>query len=114
MNIVLIFLLYCLIGVIVEFLFVFSVLIYAKRHSNSDEQFIEAWNKVSNLVIITSLFRTTDINKDIADTFQLHICAWMLVWPIHIFINIAVIICTYVFGLVNSFFYKLTSILVKR
>lgn len=114
MNIILIFLLYCLIGAIVEFLFVFSVLIYAKRHSNSDEQFIEAWNKAGNLVIIPSLFRTTDINKDIADAFQLHICAWMLIWPAHIFGNILVIIGVYILKLANRFFYKLTSVLVKR
>lgn len=114
MNAILIILLYCLIGAIVEFLFVFSVLIYAKRRSNSDEQFIEAWNKAGNLVIIPSLFRTTDINKDIADTFQLHICTWMLIWPAHIFGNILVIIGVYILKLANRFFYWLTSILVKR
>lgn len=114
MKIILILLLHCLIGAIIEFLFVFSVLMYAKRHSSSDEEFITAWNKAGNLLIITSLFRTTDINKDIADTFQLHICAWMLIWPIHIFINILVIIGIYILGLANRFFYKLTSVLVKR
>ena len=114
MEIILIFLLYCLIGAIVEFLFVFSVLMYAKRHSSSDEEFIEAWNKASNLLIITPLFRVANINKDIADTFQLHMCAWMLIWPIHIFINTLVIIGIYVLGLANRFFYWLTSVLIKR
>ena len=63
MNISLIILFYYLIGIIVEFLLLFSVLIYAKKHSNSDKQFIEAWNKVSNLLIITSLSRNISINK---------------------------------------------------
>lgn len=114
MEIVLIILLYCLIGAIVEFLFVFSVLIYAKRHSNSDEQFIEAWNNASDLIIISSLFRTTDIRKDIADTLQLNICVWTLIWPVHVFINILIIIGFYIFKLVHSVCYKLASVLIKR
>lgn len=114
MEIVLIFLLYCLIGVIVEFLLMFSVLIYAKRHSNSDEQLIEAWNNISDLIIMTSLFRTTDIRKGIADTLQLNICVWTLIWPVHVFINILIIIGFYIFKLINCVCYKLTSVLVKR
>ncbi len=70
----------------------FSVLIYAKRHSNSDEQLIEAWNNASDLIIMTSLFRTTDIRKGIVDTLQLNICVWTLIWPVHVFINILIII----------------------
>lgn len=114
MKVILIILLYLLIGIIVEFLLMFSVLIYAKRHSNSDEQFIEVWNNASNLIIMTSLFRTTDIRKDIADTLQLNICVWTLIWPVHVFINILIIIGFYIFKLVNHVCYKLISILVKR
>lgn len=114
MKVILIILLYFLIGAIVEFLLVFSVLMYAKRHSNSEEQFIEVWNKACNLVIIPSLFRTTDINKDIVDIFQLHICTWMFIWPAHIFGNILFIIGIYILKLADRFFYKLTSVLVKR
>lgn len=110
----LIFLLYCLIGAIVEFLFVFSVLIYAKRHSSSDEEFIEAWNKASNLIMITSLFNAKNIKQDISSAFQLHIFVCMFIWPFHIFINILVVMGTYLFELVDRFFYWLTSILIKR
>lgn len=114
MEIVLIFLLYCLIGAIVEFLFVFSVLMYAKRHSNSDEQFIDAWNKASDLILISSLFNTNNIKQDIVNAFQLHIFAYMFIWPFHILINVLVVIGTYVFDLADRFFYKLTSVLIKR
>ena len=62
MGIGLVILLYFVIGAIVEFLMVFSVLMYAKRHSNSDEQFVEAWNKASDLIKITSLFNSKNIS----------------------------------------------------
>lgn len=111
---ILIFLLYCLIGAIVEFLFVFSVLMYAKRHSSSDEEFIEAWNKASNLIMITSLFNAKNIKQDISSAFQLHIFACMFIWPFHILINILVVTGTRMFDLADRFFYWLTSILIKR
>lgn len=101
MSIKLIILLYYLIGIIVEFLLLVGVWIYVKKHSNSDNQFIEVWNKVSNLLIITSLSRTVNINKDIASTFLIHICTWTFIWPIHIFINILIIIGTYVLVLIK-------------
>lgn len=114
MDIGLVILLYFVIGAIVEFLIVFSVLMYAKRHSNSDEQFIEAWNKANDLIMIPSLFNTKNINRDVSFAFQLHMSAYVLIWPIHVIVNILVIICTYVFYWIDHFFYKLTSFLVKR
>ena len=101
MSIKLIILLYYLIGIIIEFLFLFGVWIYVKKHSNSDKQFLEVWNKVSHLLILTSLSRTININKDIAYTFLIHICTWTFIWPIHIVINILIIIGTYVLVLVK-------------
>ncbi len=114
MEIILIFLLYCLIGAIVEFLMVFSVLMYAKKHSTSDEQFIEAWNKASDLIMISSLFNTNTIKQDVSCAFQLHIFACMFIWPFHVLVNILVVIGTYIFDLADRFFYWLTSVLIKR
>ena len=111
---ILIFLLYCLIGAIVEFLMVFSVLMYAKRHSSSDEEFIQAWNKASGLIMITSLFNSKNISKDVSFALQLHICACTFIWPFHVFINMLVVIGTYMFDWIDRFFYKLSSFLVKR
>lgn len=111
---ILVFLLYCLVGAIVEFLFVFSVLMYAKRHSSSDEEFIIAWNKASDLIMITSLFNIKNIKQDISSAFQLHIFACMFIWPFHILINVLVVIGTYLFDLADRFFYKLASVLIKR
>lgn len=114
MGIGLIILLYFVIGAIVEFLMVFSVLMYAKRHSNSDEQFVEAWNKASDLIMITSLFNSKNISKDVSFAFQLHICACTFIWPFHALVNMLVIIGTYVFKWIDRLFYKLASVLVKR
>lgn len=114
MGIGLVILLYFVIGAIVEFFMVFGVLMYAKRHSDSDEQFIEAWNKASDLIIITSLFNSKNISKDVSFAFQLHICACMFIWPFHVLVNMLVIIGTYVFDWIDRFFYKLSSFLVKR
>lgn len=114
MGIGLVILLYFVIGAVVEFLMVFSVLMYAKRHSNSDEQFIEAWNKASDLIIITSLFNSKNLSKDVSFAFQLHICACTFIWPFHVLVNMLVVIGTYVFAGIDHFFYKLSSFLVKR
>lgn len=114
MGIGLVILLYFVIGALVEFFMVFSVLMYAKRHSDSDEQFVEAWNKASNLIMITSLFNSKNISKDVSFAFQLHICACTFIWPFHAFVNMLVIIGTYLFDWINRFFYKLSSFLVKR
>ena len=114
MNIILIILLYCVIGAIVEFFTVFSVLMYAKRHSNSDAEFIEAWNKASDLVMISSVFNINNIKNDVSFAFQLHICACTFIWPFHVLVNMLVVIGTYVFNWIDRFFYKLSSFLVKR
>ena len=114
MGIDLVILIYFVIGAVVEFLMVFSVLMYAKRHSNSDEQFIEAWNKASNLAFIPSLFRPNNISQDVSSTFQLHVYACTFIWPFHVFINLLVVVGKYVFDWLDRFFYWLTSILVKR
>lgn len=114
MGIGLVILLYFVIGAIVEFLMILSVLLYAKRHSQSDEQFVEAWNKASNLILITSIFNPNDISRDVSSAFQLHIYACTFIWPFHVFINILVVIGKFVFDWLDRFFCWLTSILVKR
>ena len=114
MGIGLVILLYFVIGAIVEFLMVFSVLMYAKRHSDSDEQFVEAWNKASDLGMISSVFNINNINQDVSFAFQFHVCACVFIWPFHVLINILVIIGTYVFKWIDRLFYKLSSFLVKR
>lgn len=114
MGIGLIILLYFVIGAIVEFLMVFSVLMYAKRHSKSDSEFIEAWNKASDVIMISSVFNINNINQDVSFAFQFHVCACMFVWPLHVLINILITMGTYVFNWIDRLFYKFASVLVKR
>lgn len=115
MNIILIILLYCLIGAIVEFLLVFGVLMYSKRHSKSDEQFIKAWNKVSDIALVVSLYDScNDIKDDVAFALKLHVCLCTIIWPFHLIILILVRICIIVGRLANYGFNKLTSFLLKR
>lgn len=114
MNIFLIILLYCLIGAIIEFLLVFSVLVYTKRHSNSNQKFIEAWNKATDMLIVPSLFNPNNISKEVANIFNLQICTWTFVWPFHISAIILISITTYVFKIIDRFFDKLASVLLKR
>lgn len=114
MGIGLVILLYFVIGAIVEFLMVFGVLMYAKRHSNSDEQFIEVWNKASDIIILSSINSTNNINNSIADIFKIQIFTHMFIWPLHISIIIVFNICMCWFYLTDRFFNKLTSVLIKR
>lgn len=105
---------YCLIGAIIEFLLVFGVLIYAKRHSKSDEQFIEAWNKASDVALVISLSHSNDITNDVAFALRLHVCAVTFIWPFHLVMHVLINACNIVSRVSNRFFSKVASVLVKR
>lgn len=114
MEIILIFLLYLLIGAIIEFSLVFSISIYAKRHSKSDEQFVEAWNKASDLTLVMSLSHSNNITNDVAFALRLHVCVVTFVWPLHIIMYLLINTCNIINRVSNRFFSKVASILVKH
>lgn len=105
---------YCLIGAILEFLLVFGVLIYAKRHSKSDAQFVEAWNKASDVALVISLSHNNDITNDVAFALRLHVCAVTFIWPFHLVMQILINIYYIISRVANRFFSKVASVLVKR
>lgn len=113
MNTLLYVILYWVIGILVEFLMVFSVLCYVKNHSNSIKEFIETWHDITDYVMILPLPYTTDVESNISFVLRAHLCVISLIWPIHIFINILFFIFLGINKLLKIPFDKLTSKLLN-
>ena len=88
MNTLLYVILYWGIGILIEFLMVFGVLSYVKKHSTSTKEFIETWHDVTDYVMVLSLPYTEDVKSNVSFVFRAHLCVISTVWPIHIAMNI--------------------------
>lgn len=113
MNTLLYVILYWIIGTLVEFFMVFSVLRYVENHSSSKKEFIELWSDITDYIMVLSLPYTEDIKSNISFVFRAHLCVISIVWPIHIFMNILFFIFLGIYKLFKVPFDKLASKLLN-
>ena len=114
MNTLLYVILYWIIGMLIEFLMVFGVLSYANNHSSSIKEFIETWHDITNYIMVLSLPYTEDIESNVSFALRVHLCVISIVWPIHVSINILILILIGICNLFNIVFDKFASKLLRK